>query len=221
MRRRILLVCGINWLSMSMVGCANVAKDTGADHADNPNQGGLEITYAYIGGAVSSPLGKFLLIRKGAAGCAVRFTSFYSEGNHGKTTAFFTREPTRTAKAEWYFQGDGSFDFNKANVVSGKASLKNTSSFGIGRWSFKPFATLGFDCGTISVPWSEGIRTGFTDKFGHSDFERELAPSKWTDLKEIDFDNPRLIWTKDYQYDAERERAEKNGKRYLPLEALP
>lgn len=205
----LMVMCG---LFLSMVK-HSYAEDT------KQLQEGTELTHAYISaGAVSSLLGKFVLIRKGTTACLVRFVTFHSEGADGKSTAFFTREPTRTAEVEWYFQGDGSFSFDTPNVITGKASLRNTSSFGIGRLAFKPTATLGFSCGTISIGWSDGKRIGFYDENSHGDFEREIAPSKWSDLKEVDFSNPKLIWVKQLKYSAGIPEIK---SRYVSLEELP
>src|SRR5688500_11132430 len=54
--------------------------------------------------AVAAPLGKFLLVRRGSDICAVRFTKFHGGVEAGST------------EYDWYFQGDGSADFRKANV---------------------------------------------------------------------------------------------------------
>jgi len=148
----------------------------------------------------------------------VRFAAFHREGEEKKGTIFFSREPVRTAEVEWYYQGAGSFDFSKPNVISGKASLRNASSFGIGRLSLKPTATLGFLCGAISIGWFDGIQIGFADINGKDDFVREIAPSKWTDLKDVDFSNPRLIWIRQPKYESERREVR---SRYIPIEELP
>jgi hypothetical protein len=214
-----LIVCCLSGLLLNVAGCSNAATETSQDQFYKPPPGNREATHAYISDAlIFSPLGKFLLVREGAAACVVRFTAFHREGEEKKGTVFFSREPIRTAEAEWYFQGDGSFDFSKPSITSGKVSLRNMSSFGFGRLSFKPTATLGFSCGSISIGWFDGIYIDFTDENGHWDFEREIAPSKWADLKDVDFSNPRLIWTSQHKYQSERPEVK---KRFIPMEELP
>ena len=213
-------MCCMSCLTLiSVMGCSKNADRAGSDVASSSQHNDMEIKHAYVSpAAVSSPLGKFVLIREHSLACAVRFTTYKQEGEEGKSTIFFTREPTRTAEVEWYYQKDGSFDFDKANVVSGKASLRNTSSFGIGRFSFKPTATLGFLCGAISIGWVEGIRIGFFDINGVNTFEREIAPTNWSQLKQIDFSNPQLTWVNMPQYSTGKPRV---SSHYIPMEDLP
>lgn len=211
------IACHICCLIVSVAG----PQANAATGFYKPPQKGMELTHAYISPAVvASTLGKFLLVRKGRLACAIKFTSFHRDGEEKMGTVFFSREPIRTAEVEWYYQNDGSFDFTKHNVTLGKVSLRNTSSFGFGRISFKPMSTLGFVCGTIPISWYDGIHIGFTDMNGRDDFEREMAPSKWSDLNEVDFTNSRLIWTKVYEYQIERERAPKTPG-YIPVDELP
>jgi len=219
MKGRNLLACGLSGLLLNVAGCSNAATEIDHEEFYQPSPRNREATHAYTSDAlIFSPLGKFLLIREGAVACVVRFTAFHREGEEKKGTAFFSGERTRTAEAEWYFQGDGSFDFSKPNVTSGKVSLRNTSSFGFGRLTFKPMATLGFSCGSISIRWSDGTHLNFVQMDGKDNYIREIAPSKWANLKDVDFSNPRLIWTSQPKYQSERREVK---KRFIPMEELP
>ena len=143
--------------------------------------------------AVRLPVGRFLLVRKGHALGAIRFTN----GQHGESNSY------GTASYESYFQGDGSGSFLASNVVkqSGEISLKPLT--GIGRLSFGGgkrrlrVGTWSFAChapGWMNMwPFGEDERDqGF-----------EFAPTAAQELAEIQVLDKRLQW---FRYDSNSSR---------------
>jgi hypothetical protein len=165
--------------------------------------------------AVSAPIGRFILIRKGTAVCAVRFTSFRRDYDQKPAGVFSSGDEHKYAEYDWYFQGDGSGDFTVPNVTSGHGSLRDAPSFGLGHYSVKLSATLYVTCGPLKVSWGYPNALVFsTYQPGlRTDYDLELAPTKAADVREIDLKNPGLTW---YRLGTQR-----GAPRFIPLEQLP
>lgn len=92
-------------------------------------------THVEIGprGAIGA-LNRFILIRKATYGCAIRFTSYRRDHDQRPPTFFNTGNENMYGAYDWYFQGDGSFDFTRSNVQAGqgKLHLGPVIQFGIG-----------------------------------------------------------------------------------------
>jgi len=146
---------------------------------------------------VSAPLGKFLLIRKDASVCAIRFLE-YRRGNDAKApTLFSSGEESFYAKYECFCRGEGSGGFG--NVTTGE--LNKRPLWGIGRLAFQRGET-NVRCGRFKLPWSYPTRVSFQiygTKLG--DHGIELAPTRWTDIKEVNVSDTRLHW---FRYDEGR-----------------
>lgn len=153
------------------------------------------------GGGVEVPLGRFLLIRKDHEYCAVIITRAWS----GKTDE------------DWYgtyasyYQDDGSGDFSKEVLVK-NAELSSPKPRGIGRLSFS-FGNKDICCGPIRLHWAGYGRVSF---YGSDEEVRdhgiELAPTKWTDISQVNVFDSRLKW---YRYDDNRMKGIS-----IPLESL-
>jgi hypothetical protein len=144
--------------------------------------------------AIIMPLGNILLIRKDSVYGAIRFIKFWT----GKG------ENDRYATYESYYQGDKTGDFANKNAKFTKEELHfpepSFSLFG------HPF--FGFDmrdhirCGPIRLLWSGGGTVYFfEDLQREGDYGIELAPTKWTDISQVNVSDPRLKW---YRYDEKR-----------------
>jgi len=160
------------------------------DRASNPDK-------VHIGpNGVVMPLGRFVLVRKGIEHGAVKFTEFWL----GKT------EDDRYANYISYYQADGSGDLTKENVKVTREQLVDRRFWGIGRLSF-PVGHRNLDvrCGPIKMFWSWGGSLYFFS-WGQrqGDYGIELAPTKWTDISQVNVFDPRLKW---YRYDDMRPRA--------------
>jgi len=145
-------------------------------------------------GVIMPPL-RILLVRKDTDYCAIRFIKFWT----GKD------ENDRYATYESYYQGDKTGDFTNKNAKFTKEELHfpkpSFSLFG------HPFA---FDirddirCGPIRLWWSGGGSVYFFKSAQRQgDYGIELAPTKWTDISQVNVSDPRLKW---YRYDEKRKR---------------
>jgi hypothetical protein len=148
--------------------------------------------------AVGMPVGRVLLIRKDSDYCAVRFTHNWT----GKT------EYDQHAEYESYYQGDKTGEFGKSNVKHRKEEIYYTKpSFSIFGHPVRIGAKLNIRCGPIELWWSAGPLLTFV-AFNRSDQKQgdygiELAPTKWSDISEVNVFDSRLKW---YRYDENRKR---------------
>jgi hypothetical protein len=105
---------------------------------------------------------------------------------------------------ESFYQDDGTSDFTNNNVqmINGKASwypLKGRSRFTLTQPG-NPFIKFG----PYKLTWQYKTVVGFMppDEV-EGGFGFELAPTPWTDIKEVNINDPRLKW---YRYMAGREK---------------
>ena len=158
-----------------------------------------------------APLGRFTLIRKGNDLCALRFTEYHRGGDAKPATVFDSGQESLYAEYDWFYQADHSGNLTKGNVKTGHRKIAMRSVRGIGRLSLSG----GVDelkCGPFNLNWSYPPRIGF---FGHDDKDGdhgiEIAPTKWTDIKQVNPHDPHLKW---YRYDAKRKPI------YIPADDL-
>ena len=147
---------------------------------------------------IGPPLGYFALIKQDSAYCAVKF----------QETAWSKEEAVlyRYAVFEWHYQGDGSGDFSRPTAQQGvgKATWKYIPF--IGRLSFQT-GNVGVDCGNIHLSWGGGTGLSFREARKDQTTEEaikrgiKIAPTKWTDIKEVNVFDKRLAWC---GYDATR-----------------
>jgi hypothetical protein len=132
------------------------------------------------------PLGKILLARKSLEYCALKFTNTWlGETKYDHYTSY-----------EFYYQGDGSGDFSRANVKSGKGELffPRVRSW-MGMIPYIKGARDTFECGGMKFKWFYIASIGFRDA--------ELAPTPWTSITEVNVHDPRIRW---YRNDRNRKR---------------
>jgi hypothetical protein len=141
---------------------------------------------------VEMPLDRILLIRNEQSYAAVKFTKFWN--GHGKNDKYASYEC-------WYRDnGPGSFLEQNVKTNTGKAS---TSLYGIGRFSFN-FGNEEVRCGIFRLWWwGNGTIYFFGQGQEFRDHGIEFAPTKWTDIKQVDILDHHLIW---YKYDKDRPR---------------
>jgi len=199
-------------LSLSAIACS-ASTDIGT--AKQPNEQATQDNNALItSGTVFTPVRRFMLIRKGNDACAVRFLSYRSLNDQKPPTVFNSGHANQYAEYEWFYQGDGSFDFTKKSAKSGKENLHIGPATGIGHdKSFPRDMKFWITCGPFNYFWQYSTGIGFNSyPKNNEDREVEFAPSKWMRVEEIDFANPKLRWTR---YSASTRRIE------IPLEELP
>jgi hypothetical protein len=141
--------------------------------------------------AIRVPVGAFVLARKNQEYCAVRFTKFWT----GKT------QEDEYATYESFYQGDGTGKFSSQNVKTKKGELSSPKPRGIGRLAFS-FGHRDIQCGSVKLEWS-GKGWVYFSNTGQKegDYGIELAPTKWTDISQVNVFDPRLRW---YRYDENR-----------------
>jgi hypothetical protein len=150
------------------------------------------------------PLKRIVLVRKGSDYCAVKFTEAWS----GKT------EDDQYAIYESCYQGDGTGDFSNKNVQFRKEKLVLRRHVGPGRGFPAGCTNFNVKCGPIRLLWAGKSWVHwvhFGSKQVDGEYGIELAPTKWTDISEVDVFDPRLKW---YRYD------EKRKDTYIPIDQL-
>ena len=158
-----------------------------------------------------APLGRFLLIRKDKRVCAVRFTKAQRGHDAKPATTFNSGEESFSAEYDWYFQEDGSGDFTQPGVLSGHEQLAMKPLKGIGRLAFQT-GQIYVECGAFDkLFWRYPTWVTFYGKSSRGDYGIELAPTKWTEIQEVNVHDPRLKW---YRYDENRESVD------IPLDNL-
>lgn len=146
--------------------------------------------------AIGIPLGHILLIRNDSDYCAVKFIRCWT----GQA------DYDQHAEYESYYQGDKTGDFRSKNVKYRKEEVYYTKpSFSIFGHPVRIGAKRDICCGPIELWWSGLNCKIFVYYFRHDqkqgDYGIELAPTKWTDISQVNVFDPRLKW---YRYDAKR-----------------
>lgn len=150
-----------------------------------------EIQIAEVG--IVMPLGRILIIKRGSDYCAIKFNKFWT----GKTDEDYF------AQYESYSKKDKTGEFSKANVQIKKEELSFPKPRGIGRFAFS-HGNKEVKCGAFRLFWSgQGAVHFYGLGQKQGDYGIELAPTKWTDISQVNVFDPRLKW---YRYDEKRER---------------
>lgn len=144
---------------------------------------------------VFMPLGRILLVRKDADYCVVKFNKFWT----GKT------EDDIYAIYESYYQDDKTGDFSNDNVKYRKDKLISPKGIWIPFWHTIAFGSKKeIECGPIRLWWTGKGSVYFFKRYQpEGDYGIELAPTKWTDISQVNVFDPIVKW---YKYDEQRER---------------
>lgn len=148
---------------------------------------------------VSAPLERFLLIRKGSAVCAIRFTDY---NNFASSAGNDLAVSKASAEYDYFFQNDGSGDFKKSNVETGhmKISVSGVASVISTTWGGGSNTPL-VKCGSLSLVWDGSVGIKFFQGAEPQDEGIKLAPTKWQDVNKIDLNDLGFTW---YRYDKTR-----------------
>jgi hypothetical protein len=143
--------------------------------------------------AIIMPLGKILLIRRDSDYGSIKFTKFWT----GKT------EDDLYATYESYYPGDKTGDFTNKNAKFSKEELHSPKpSFSLFGHPFAFGAKKEIRCGPIKLWWTGRGTVYFFERYQREgDYGIEFAPTKWTDISQVNLSDPRLKW---YRYDANR-----------------
>lgn len=142
---------------------------------------------------VEMPLNKILLIRKSCDYCALKFMKLWTEKDGNEKYAAY----------RVYYQSDGTGNFSKDVIVN-----NNVASELPLKGPFRPFIYQPGDsfvkCGPYKLTWNYKKKVGtMPPNKGLGDFGFELAPTPWTNIKEVNVKDPRINW---YRYNNKRER---------------
>jgi len=195
-------------LLVIMVFCLKVGIVTALGNSGPSGEGDVGPRYSeevqIAGNCVRMPLGGILLVRKGFQSCAVRLAEMWT----GET------EEDRFTKYESYYQGDGSGDFSNKNVLFTREQLAERR----GIWFFRIMLyrtgreNKEIKCGPIKLFCFRGAVYFYREgRQKPGDYGIEFAPTKWTDISQVNAFDPRLKW---YRYD------EKRKDMFIPIDQL-
>lgn len=162
-------------------------------------------------GIIMRPLGKIILMRKDSEYCAIKFTKSWLENTSEGFLMFVASGSDKYAIYESHYQGDKTGDFSKNNLQIVNEKLAFTKPRGIGRLSFS-FGNQEIKCGAVKLWWGGGGSVHFFSRGQREgDYGIELAPTKWTEISQVNVFDPRLKW---YRYDPKRPRVD------IPIDKL-
>ncbi|HOM11219.1 MAG TPA: hypothetical protein PLV81_13840 [Spirochaetota bacterium] len=141
---------------------------------------------------IEMPFGYYALVKKDNKLCAVRFLE---TGQHHK-------KDKRYAIYEYYYQGDGTGDFLIKTAKHGMGKATYNSFCIIGRLCFNT-GNMNMACGEINIKWYGGRGISYGDGLNRnekiSDVIKagvQIAPTKWTDIKDVNITEKGLKWYK-------------------------
>jgi len=170
-------------------------------YGDIGSPGPNEVHIAEVG--IVMPLEKILLVRRDSDYCVIKFTKFWAENTTEVGSVFVASGSDEYAIYESHYHGDKTGDFTKKTVQFKEEKLSFPKPRGIGRLAFS-FGNKEIKCGTIKLFWSgKGSVHFYKEGQAQGDYGIELAPTKWTDISQVNVFDPRLKW---YRYDEKRER---------------
>jgi hypothetical protein len=183
-----------------------------------------EVEFYFDG--VGNPLKRILLIRKDSNYCAVRFTSYWTEVDEerrkeyakhiaagGEVADLFREESEKKyAIYDSFYQGDGTGDFANKNVQESQGKAYWLPPKGPFRLFIYQPGDPHVKCGPYTLEWRYKTYVSVVPHDKHpEDYGFEIAPTPWTDIKEVNVKDPRIKW---YRYDEKRERI------FIPIDKL-
>jgi hypothetical protein len=142
---------------------------------------------------VGAPVGRMLLIRNGPEQCIVRFTAFHRGHDAKPATAFNSGTESFFAEYDWYHPTAIGSDQSSPRYEIGHRTVALQASAGIGRLAFQP-ADNEVHCGSFNLVWFYPVRVGFNGRDSVKDIGVELAPTKWTAIEQVNYNDPALRW---------------------------
>jgi hypothetical protein len=170
---------------------------------------------------VTSPLGRWTLLRKGQDLCAIRFTRFRHERAKDRIPSITT--DSFFADYDWVYQGDGSGDLVKANAKAGhlEASVKpNIWRFMRGERfvSCRSYRTQWWYPNRIFLIKAENLTELNPSRSTHPN-DIEVALTGWKEIGHVNVHDPKLVWRR---LDPERDSAHIDEEpKIIPVTELP
>jgi hypothetical protein len=192
---------------------------------DRLERNALGFATVYSRGVIP-PLGRWVLLRKDKALCAIRFTEFHR--THPKDRQIRWPEESFFAEYDWIYQGDGSEDFGKSNVQAGHRQADRRPNV----WRFER-GTKFVQCASHPMDWWQGysLRVNWSYPTTITLVPRKYDPpgalgvtvalTGWREITEVNSQDPRLVW---HRYGPPREREIEHDKGdvvLIPVENLP
>jgi hypothetical protein len=160
---------------------------------------------------VGAPVGHMLLIRHGTDKCVVRFTTFHRGHNAKPETSFNSGAESFSGEYDWFYAKTPSRRDQEPVYEVGHRTVSLRASAGVGRLSFQT-ADNEIVCGPLKLAWFYPVRVGFNGRDSARDIGIELAPTRWTTIEKVNFDDPALRW---YKQDEARKPM------LIPMDNLP
>ena len=152
---------------------------------------------------VFMPLGRIMLVRKNQDYCAIKFTKWWSENPSSKPSMFVATGTDEYAVYESYCLKNKTGGFFENNIQVRKEKLSLTKPRGIGRLAFS-FGNSKVECGNIRLGWYGGGLVNYSEEVQNKrNYDTELAPTPWSDVKEVNVLDQRIKW---FRYDESRKR---------------
>ena len=160
----------------------------------------------YSDGAIRSnvvrpPMGTFLLIRKGDAQCAIRFTGMWRGNDRGESSFFNSGEESFRSRYVWYL---GEKVANAWVIhppkTSGESEVSQGRLIGLGKFSLGN-GNGHIKCGSIRVSWNAPAYVYFFGGAVQRDEGNEIALTRWTKFEDVDPNDQSLQWLR---YDENR-----------------
>lgn len=203
-------------LCFMIIGVISMKDAFAEPYRQKPNPD--EVGFYFRG--ISLPLNRIILIRKDKRYCALKFVSAWIEMDEerlklraddikkGGIIAETAREAAEKKYAAYksYYHKDGIPVFTSEGIQQkeGTASLLPL------RGPFRPFVYQPgngcVECGEFKLLWAYKTFVSFIPLGKSSsmrDYGIELAPTPWTEIKEINIKDPRIRW---YRYDETRKK---------------
>jgi hypothetical protein len=142
---------------------------------------------------IVTPFQKILLIKQKERFGAVRFTAFHREDDAKQPSVTSEGRASEYAEYDWFYQGDGSGNFKKANAKQGHGKLVSNPLRGIGRFAFQT-GTVYLECGKFKLFWLYPTSVSFPSEAGCTDTSLELAPTKWNRIEDVSVHDAKIKW---------------------------
>jgi hypothetical protein len=167
------------------------------------------VSYQYI----AAPLGRIMLIRDASTICGIRIAKYFRGHDATPGNMFYSGAETFSAEYEWYVFGkENSSRLGRVERQPTYGYVKTGATWGLGRLVL-PTGRGFLKCGEISgIRWNYPLYVSMYLDAGDGRSVVELAPTGWTDFRDVNPANDRLRWYT---------RDEKRKPFYIPLSDLP
>lgn len=156
--------------------------------------------------AVLPPMGTFLLARQKKTVCAIKFTEMWRGNDATGSNALHSGEESFRSRYVKYLGGrtSGTWIIDPVKK-SGDSELTQGRLVGLGRLAFGTGKTR-IDCGPFKLFWTAPAHVYFSSGKPSllQDQGTEIALTKWTEIEQVDPNDPALLWLR---YDKDRQES--------------